>query len=136
MSLKNCSQCGVLFPFAGRNICNKCLEKLEEEYKVVRKYVRDHQGASVFEVSRDTGIEEEIVLLFIRDGRLKSQGFKNILECEGCGQSISSGRFCEDCLAKRDKEIRGVLHGVQREPVSERTVRKTNDKLYIRDRKK
>lgn len=136
MNLKNCTECGRLFAYAGRNICNQCLEKEEEQYMIVRRYVRDHPGANVFEVSEETGIEEEKILQFIRDGRLKSQGFSGVLECESCGKSIGNGRFCMDCMQKRDKEIRGVLHNVAPQP-SQPVVRgKTNDKLYVRENDK
>ena len=132
MNLKNCSQCGCLFTYAGRNICNKCLEKEEEEYKIVRKYVRDHPGASVLEVSEQTEIEEENILQFIRDGRLKSQGFTGALACENCGKSISTGRFCTDCMQQRDNEIRGTLRSsAPQQPQAMPTIKK-NDKLYIR----
>lgn len=135
MNLKNCSECGVLFAYAGRNICNKCLDKEEEQYKMVRRYVRDNPGASVFEVSQATDIDEEKILQFIRDGRLQSQGFKGVLECESCGKSISFGRLCEDCIMKRDKEIRGVLQNAKKEPVPEKSTRNTNEKVYIREEK-
>jgi len=135
MNLKNCSECGVLFAYSGRNICNKCLDKEEEQYKLVRRYVRDHPGASVFEVSQETDIEEEKILQFIRDGRLQSQGFKGVLECESCGKSINSGRLCEDCIMKRDKEIRGVLQNARKEPAPEKSTRNTNDRVYVREEK-
>ncbi len=132
MNLKNCYRCGGLFAYTGRNICNKCLEKEEEEYNIVRKYVRDHPGASIIEVSEATDIEEEKILQFVRDGRLKSKGFTGVLACERCGKSISSGRFCEDCMQQREKEIQGVLQrNVVREPPKEIPKRKTNDKLHI-----
>ncbi len=132
MDLRNCSRCGNLFAYVGRNICNKCLDQEEEEYTTVRKYVRDHVGASVIEVSEATGVEEETILQFIRDGRLKSQGFTGVLACERCGKSISTGRFCADCMQQRDKEIRGALRDVNTEPSQVTPRKKINDKLHIR----
>ena len=131
MDLRNCSRCGNLFAYTGRNICNKCLNQEEEEYTIVRKYVRDHAGASVIEVSEATGVEEEKILQFIRDGRLKSQGFTGVLACERCGKSINTGRFCVACMQQRDKEIRGALRNVTPEQTQEVPKRKTNDKLHI-----
>lgn len=135
MNLKNCSQCGSLYAYAGRNICNKCLDQEEEEYKLVRRYVRDHPGASVFEVSEETKVEEEKILQFIRDGRLQSQGFKGVLECDACGKPINMGRLCEDCMLKRDKEIRSVMQNVKQDLNKESVVRKTNERVYIREEK-
>lgn len=132
MELKNCARCGNLFAYTGRNICNKCLDKEEEEYTIVRKYVRDHAGASINEVSEATGIEEEKILQFIRDGRLKSQGFIGALTCEGCGKSINTGRLCADCMQQRDKEISGALRNVKPQPGQAIVKKKANDKLHIR----
>ena len=133
MALKNCSQCGGLFTYVGRNICNKCLETEEEGYKIVRKYVRDHPGASIFEVSEETDIEEEKILQFIRDGRLKSEGFKGVLACESCGKSISNGRFCSDCTTKRDKEIRGVMRNATPAQPKLEVTKKTSDRLFTKE---
>lgn len=135
MDLRNCSECGSLFAYAGRNICNKCLDREEEEYKIVRRYVRDHPGASVFEVSQETEIEEEKILQFIRDGRLQSQGFKGSLQCESCGKAIGSGRLCEDCMLRRDKEFRNVLQSARKEKPKEVITKKGNEKIYIREEK-
>lgn len=136
MDLRNCAECGALYAYTGRNICSKCLDKEEEQYKKVRRYVRDHPGASIYEVSQETAIEEEKILQFIRDGRLQSQGFKGVLECEGCGKSISAGRLCEDCIIQRDMEIRGVLHHAGKEPAPEKKTRNTSERVYVREGKK
>ena len=64
--LRNCSECGRLFAYQGRDICSRCLEGEDEEYMVVRRYVRDHPGASVFEVADETGVEEEKILQFLK----------------------------------------------------------------------
>ena len=106
-SLRNCLECGRLFAYMGRNICPKCLDKEEELYMTVRKYVRDHPGAAILEVNEATGIAEEKILQFLRDGRLQSRGFKGALECEQCGKMINAGRYCQDCLLKMDAQIRG-----------------------------
>lgn len=109
-NLRNCSECGRLFAYQqGRSVCSRCLEKEEEEYLVVRRYVRDHPGATVFEVAEETGIEEEKILQFLRDGRLHSKGFAELLECERCGKRINSGKYCAECLGELDKQIRGVI---------------------------
>ena len=94
-NLRNCSICGRLFAYQqGRTICSRCLDQEEEQYAIVRKYVRDHPGATVFEVAEETGVEEEIILQFLRDGRLQSRGFAEVLECQRCGKIISSGKYC------------------------------------------
>lgn len=134
-NLRNCPQCGRLFSPGSRNICNRCLDKEEEDYMVVRRYVRDHPGASVFEASEETGVEEDKIMQFIRDGRLVSKGLKGSLRCEGCGKTIDSGRFCPDCTQARDNAILGSVPR-QAPSQSEKkapSLGRKSDKMHVRD---
>lgn len=114
-NLRNCPKCGRVFAYQGKNLCRKCLEAEEDEYLIVRRYVRDHPGANVFEVAAETGVEEEKILRFLREGRLISQGFTSNLECARCGRKISSGKYCEQCLYQLDSEIKGAIPGKARQ---------------------
>lgn len=106
----NCPECGRLFAAdSGKRVCSKCLEKEDSEYATVRKYIRDHPGASVFEVAEETGIEEEKILQFLKDGRLQSTGYVEITFCERCGKKIGGGRFCDKCRALMNHEVRSAI---------------------------
>jgi flagellar operon protein (TIGR03826 family) len=107
--LRNCPECGRLFAYQGKNVCKKCTENEEDEYMIVRKYVRDHSGATVFEVAEETGVEEEKILRFLRDGRLESRGFNASLECERCGKKITSGRLCDACRSRLSSEFNQAI---------------------------
>lgn len=133
--LRNCPECGRLFAYQGRNLCSKCQEKEGNEYEIVRRYVRDHSGASVFEVADATGIEEEKILQFLRDGRLQSKGFANIIECERCGRRIPSGRLCDSCLGHLNSEIRGIISSSAPSSRAETSSSRRNDKMHILDSK-
>lgn len=119
-NLRNCPICGRVFAHNGRDICNKCLEKEDDDYAIVRRYVRDHPGASVSEVAEATEIDEDKILQFLRDGRLVTKGLTYTTMCERCGKTISSGKFCESCLKQLGAEIRGMIPAkkqvVQEEP--------------------
>lgn len=134
-NLRNCSRCGRVFPYMGRNICPRCLEKEEDEYQVVRRYVRDNPGAGVIEVVEETGVEEDKILQFLRDGRLQAKGLTASLHCERCGQSINSGRFCESCINEVNAEIQGHLPQKAKSEEPKRPPRgKVKDKMHIKDR--
>ena len=107
--LRNCSICGRLYAFQGRDICSKCLEKEDDDYAVVRRYVRDNPGASVPEVAEATGVDEEKILQFLRDGRLISKGMSYTTMCERCGKSIPSGKYCDSCLKQLGAEFKSVI---------------------------
>lgn len=132
-NLRNCSVCGRLFAHQqGRTVCSRCREQEEEQYMVVRKYVRDHPGATVFEVAEETGVEEEIILQFLRDGRLQSKGFTEVLECMRCGTRIDGGKYCPNCLRELDSQFKGAIS-----PTTSRTdpeaKRSRGDRMHTRD---
>lgn len=129
--LRNCPECGRLFAYQGKNLCKKCSEKEEDEYVIVRRYVRDHPGANVFEVAEETGIEEEKILNFLRDGRLQSRGFAASLECERCGKKISSGRLCEACRSRLGSELKAAIPQKSQKDISQPV--KAGEKMFIRN---
>ncbi len=131
--LRNCSICGRLYAYQGRDICSKCLEKEDDEYAIVRRYVRDYPGASVLEVSEATGVEEEKILQFLRDGRLISRGMSYAAECERCGKSISGGRYCGNCLKELGAEFNSVIPSARRKPEPEITRRRSRERMHIRE---
>lgn len=134
-NLRNCSKCGRVFPFQGRNICPTCLGKEEDEFQLVRKYVRDHPGASVIEVSEQTEVEEDKILQFLRDGRLQSRGLTASLRCERCGGTISTGRFCEKCFKDISAEIKGhALAQNKDEPNKQTPKTKHKERMHVRDK--
>jgi uncharacterized protein len=93
--IKNCSKCGRLFNDMG-NLCPDCSIDDEKLYAEVRKYLQDHQGATIFEISDATGIREHKILQFINDGRLERRKVQCI-ECKSCGKKILRGTYCESC---------------------------------------
>ncbi len=131
-NLRNCSQCGRLFPYQGRNICGKCLEKEEDEFQLVRKYVRDHPGSGVLEVAEETKVEEDKILQFLRDGRLQSKGLTTSLACERCGAVISSGRWCEKCASQVKAEIQGAAPTKPAQPEKPLTKTKVKDRMHLK----
>ncbi len=98
MEVKNCPECGRLFNFIRTNLCPVCVKEAEEEFQVVRKYLRDHPNVSILELSEATDIEEEKIIRWIEEGRLESKLFRDApLKCEKCGTAIYSGRQCGPC---------------------------------------
>jgi len=96
--LINCKKCGRMFSsVGGQEFCSKCRTDDETEFKIVREYIYDNPDSTVKDVHEGTGVSEELILKFLRQGRLvlKDQGVG--LECERCGKSITTGRFCDQC---------------------------------------
>lgn len=134
--LKNCPRCGRLFAPQGANICRRCQESEDQEYLVVRRYVRDNPGATVFEVAEATGIEEEKILKFLRDGRLQSRGMTTVNYCERCNAIITEGKYCNSCLRDLTSQINQVLP--QKKKANDDytlNAKGVRERMYIKDNK-
>lgn len=136
--IRNCPRCGKIFSYLGRPICNQCIEKEENEFKVVKDYVYDNPGATISEVSQETGVTVEKIMRFLREERLeiKAENSNLILECERCGRAINSGRFCENCKGSINKEFRREFGLDRKEPEPKPQSKIERDKMYTATRRK
>ena len=96
---RNCRRCGRIFNYIGSPICPLCKEQDEDDFKRIKDYLYDNPKASITLVSTDLDISMEKIKRFLKDGRLEiaDEEGNMVLECENCGRSIKSGRYCPDC---------------------------------------
>jgi len=107
MEIKNCKRCGKMYSYiAGIPICDQCKQKDEDDFQTVKKYIYEHKGVSLKEVSEACEVSVEKITRFLRDGRLEiKEGTNIILECESCGRPINSGRLCQECSKKLERDL-------------------------------
>ncbi|MBP3888953.1 MAG: flagellar protein [Cellulosilyticum sp.] len=118
MEVKVCKSCKRMFQhIAGPIMCPKCKAIEEDRFQIVKEYLRENPGASLADVSAETGIESKIILRFLREGRLEvSEDSPISLVCEQCGKKIFTGIRCSACEAqilKSLNELKG--HFVQKD---------------------
>lgn len=82
---------------------------MDKEFLIVKDYVYDHPDQNVIKVSLDTGIAVKKILNMLREGRLKIADTSGMITCMECGRDISSGKYCNDCLDKIEKELQNSL---------------------------
>lgn len=112
--LSNCPKCGRLFVKNLASICNECRKEEEKKFEIVYQYIRkkENRTATVTEISEATGVEEELIMKFVKEGRLRPTHFPNLgYPCDRCGKQIQRGKLCDQCqedikveLNKYDKE--------------------------------
>ncbi|WNF36587.1 hypothetical protein RJD24_19535 [Bacillaceae bacterium IKA-2] len=98
--LKNCPNCNKIFVRNLRDVCQDCYKKEEEDFQTVYQFVRkkENRMASMKEVEEGTDVKEELVVKFIKQGRLHLQSFPNLAyPCESCKRMIREGRICGEC---------------------------------------
>lgn len=105
MQLAKCKWCGRPFQSYGLRLCARCVQELDEQYRPVRDYVYDNPHASIEDVVRDTGVDQRVIMYYLRDGRLEMVNAGDMLRCEHCGATINSGRLCTDCASKVEERI-------------------------------
>jgi ribosomal protein L32 len=72
----------------------------------VRDYLYENDDANIAQVSEATGVEEKIILEFLREGRLELKEPSIDLTCERCGKPITSGRMCKECLTQFERAMK------------------------------
>ena len=106
---RNCRRCGKMYNYlGGAPICIDCKNADEAIFKKVKEYLYDNPGATLSQVATDVEVSVEKIKMFLKDGRLEiTEGSNIILECERCGKSIKTGRFCNECQNDVSSDIAG-----------------------------
>ena len=107
--LTNCPNCGEIFvKNQFRDICQNCWKEEEKAYERVYQFIRkrENRTATMAQVVDSTEIEEELLLKFIRTGRLKLAQFPNLgYPCDKCGVLIREGKLCDKCTEEFRKDL-------------------------------
>lgn len=103
MQLKNCESCGAVFADAVRTICRDCYYAEEEAFQKVYRFLvkKENREATITEISKATEVEEDLIIKFMRQNRLRASEFPKLsYPCERCGIEIVEGKLCEACKAE------------------------------------
>lgn len=115
MEVKNCKLCGKLFNYIGGvPVCPGCKEELEKKYTQVKEYVRDNRKASMYEIAEANEVTIQQINQWIREERLVFTDDSPIgIDCESCGRSIKTGRFCDNCKNAMVKDMGNAFKNSQ-----------------------
>lgn len=119
MNVRNCKKCGRLFNYAvGPIMCPQCREALEDKFKEVKTYVSEHKGCGINEVAEECEVEIAQIRQWLREERLEFTSDSMInLNCESCGTTIRSGRFCDKCKNEMLNGFKSSTRPATPEPV-------------------
>ena len=107
--LANCSRCNAVFVKTVRDICRDCYEAEERAFEKVYQYLskRENREATLKEIVKATNVEEELIIKFIKEKRLRTSQFPKLAyPCEQCGVDIVSGRLCGKCSQEMMNALR------------------------------
>ncbi len=112
MEIKNCKRCGRLHSGTGK-VCRECLKKEEENFDIVKKYLKENPDSSLIKVSDETGVTVPEIERFLKEGRLEvTSGMGDFLKCSKCGTPIKTGRYCPECEKKVVDNVKTVYKSV------------------------
>ncbi|WP_163970553.1 TIGR03826 family flagellar region protein [Oceanobacillus halotolerans] len=124
--LANCSRCGALFVKNIRDICRDCYKKEEADFETVYSFLRkrENREATLKEIVEATGVDEDIIIKFIKEKRLRTSQFPKLAyPCERCGVDIVRGKLCGKCS---DEILQGLSHQEMLEKKKKEKEKRTN----------
>lgn len=101
--LANCSRCGNLYVKTTRDICQDCFKEEEKQFEIVYNFMkkRANRQATIPEIVEATGVEEDVIIKFVKEKRLRTAQFPNLsYGCERCGKEINDGNLCSTCSSE------------------------------------
>jgi len=67
-------------------------------FLTIKSYLRNHKDADMAMLVEETGLQLEVIVEMIQDGRLILRDNPNLLyHCERCDLPIQIGRYCVPC---------------------------------------
>ena len=138
MDVRNCRSCGRIFNYIGGiPICPSCANKLEEKFAVVKKYIRDNPNAQLVEISEVTETPVTQIRQWIREERLSFTKDSVIgIECEGCGVTIKTGKYCERCKNEVMNSLNSAYHTQGTKEAQKEEKKSTINKMRFLNRDK
>ena len=132
MNVRNCRKCGRIFNYVlGPIMCPKCREDQEAKFQEVKKYVQEHHGSDIIEVSEECDVDPGQIRQWIREERLQFADDSPIrIPCESCGTMIRAGRFCDKCKLDMTNGFKNSMsQDKPREPEVKPAKRQDRDKM-------
>ncbi len=109
MDIRNCKHCNRLFKHQGSKYCPTCMIELDQVFIKIREYIYENPDSTVIKVSEGTGVETDIIMEFLREGKLELKEATLLLECKSCGKAIKTGMMCKECISHFETEMKKGL---------------------------
>ena len=111
MNIANCPRCGKVFAKGFKDVCPACVRDIDKEYELCSTYLREHKGASITELSDETGVTIRQITKFVREGRISMMDAPNLsYPCESCGVLISHNHLCDSCRTRLTNASKNLFH--------------------------
>ena len=115
MNVRSCRKCKRLFNYVmGPNVCPACRDALEQDFQKVKKYVQENKNSDIRTVAKECEVDSNQIREWVREERLQfSEDSMVTLNCERCGVSIRSGRYCDACKRDMTSSFNSVINSAK-----------------------
>lgn len=127
MDIGYCKYCEKIIDKKYGDFCNQCVKLMNSNLAKAKKELYKNPNITFNELVEKEGINAEIILLLMRQGRLIWKSL-DALTCVICGASISQGSLCGACHASMTDSIRHC-----RDSSNNKEGFDVDKKQYIRD---
>lgn len=116
MNVDNCPLCGRMYVKNIKGMCPNCVKETELQYEKCVKYLREHRGCTIHELSEQTEVSVKQITRFIREGRISIANHANMsIACEVCGTPIRENTMCESCRQRLARDINSLKNDANRQ---------------------
>ena len=118
MDVRACKNCGKLFNYlSGPPICMACRDELENKFQEVKEYIYQNPHASIQTISENNDVPIRQLQQWVREERLEFAKDSPVqIQCESCGATIRTGRFCEKCKGNMASSLTSAFKKEAPEP--------------------
>lgn len=131
MEVRTCRTCGRLFNYVtGPTRCPSCADALEKKFQEVKSYIWEHKTATLQEISEANDVSVNQLKQWVREERLSFTDDSPVgLECESCGATIKTGRYCPNCKGKMTNTLKSALPQKEIAPPPRKDKRDGKDRM-------
>lgn len=107
--LDNCPKCGRLYVRNLHGVCDVCRKEEDKLFDKVYQFIRkrENRTATIPQIVEATGVDEDTIMRFVKEGRLRSTQFPNLgYRCEKCGTIIQKGVLCQSCSSSLQTDLK------------------------------
>lgn len=117
----------------GEYRCQSCGNEQLDDYGKIRVYLEQNPGDSAVGISKGTGVDLEIIGMFLKDGRISIPDNSRIfIKCGRCGCALRHGRYCMDCTRELANDIKSALYESVGEKPRSGGISKRAEKMWYR----
>lgn len=125
MEVRSCRGCGKLYNYLGPSTpaCPACMQQMEEKFQKCKEYIRENPGANIQTVADENDVSVKMIKQWVREERLTfAEGSAVGIECEGCGCTILTGRYCNACKGKMQQSLNQIIRQSKPQPEEKKAV--------------